>query len=90
MPPRRLTYEGIAADLRARIEAGEYPPGSQMPSYSQVAAMYSVSVTTAQAALRMLRFAGLIRTELGRGTFVVGDEDVDDLQTEGDQPPDGG
>lgn len=83
MPPRRLTYAQIAADLRARIKSGEYPAGSQMPSYSRVAAMYSVSVTTAQQAIRVLRYEGLLRTELGKGTFVAGDE-------EGDQPPSDG
>jgi len=33
MPPRRLTYQGIADDLADRIKHGEYPPDQQIPSY---------------------------------------------------------
>jgi GntR family transcriptional regulator len=71
MPPQRQGYRKIAADLRERIYAGEYPPGSALPSYAQLRAIYSVSVTTVQAALRELRNWGLITGEPGVGVFVV-------------------
>lgn len=71
MPPERLTYREIADDLEARIASGEYPPGSPLPSYRQLSEMYSVSVTTAQSAMRLLRDRGLTESVLGRGTFVV-------------------
>jgi len=73
MPPARLTYRDIADDLEARIRGGEYPPGSRLPSYAQVAAMYSVSVTTAQSAYRVLRERNLTETRLGFGIFVPDD-----------------
>jgi DNA-binding GntR family transcriptional regulator len=71
MPPARLTYKDIAADLDARIRSGEYPAGVMLPSYRAIAEIYSVSVTTAQSALRILRERGLIRGQLGVGNFVV-------------------
>ena len=71
VPPTRLSYRQIADDLAARIAAGEYLPGSRLPSYSQIAAIYSVSVTTAQSAVRLLHERGLTRGEPGRGTFVA-------------------
>lgn len=71
MPPTRLTYRQIADDLAERIATGEYPPGTKLPSYSQLASIYSCSVTTAQAALRVLRERGLTYSELGRGTYVL-------------------
>lgn len=71
MPPTRLTYRQIADDIAERIRRGEYPSGSALPSYRALADMYSVSVSTAQAAVRLLRERGLTRTELGRGVFVA-------------------
>ncbi|MCO8274526.1 GntR family transcriptional regulator [Actinoplanes sp. TRM 88003] len=35
MPPR-YRYEAIADDLEQRIEAGEFPPGSRLPSRRQL------------------------------------------------------
>lgn len=69
--PRRLTQRQIAVDLAERIRNGEYPPGSQLPSYRQLADLYSVSVSTAQRVILILSVQGLVQGEPGRGTFVV-------------------
>ena len=69
--PRRMTYEEIADDLAARIESGEYPPDTQLPSYAQIAELYSVSLSTAQRAVLVLRLRGLTYTQPGVGVFVV-------------------
>lgn len=74
MPPKQLSYRQIADDLAARIASGEYPPGSRLPSYSQLAVMYSCSVTTAQSAVRLLHERGLTYGSSGRGVFVAGIE----------------
>ncbi len=66
----RLTYREIADDLAARIRSGEYPPGAPLPSYSKLADLYSVSVSTAQRAVALLHDRGLITGEPGRGVFV--------------------
>jgi GntR family transcriptional regulator len=65
-----LDYRGIANDIEARIAAGEYPPGSKIPSYSQLADLYSVSISTAQRAVIVLRERGLVVGSQGRGVFV--------------------
>ena len=63
----------IADDLSARIRSGEYPPGSKLPTLRELAALYSVSVSTIQRALDRVDERGLIISSQGRGTFVVDD-----------------
>jgi GntR family transcriptional regulator len=65
-----LNYRGIADDIAARIAAGEYPPGAKIPSYSQLAELYSVSISTAQRAVTILQERGLAVGAQGRGVFV--------------------
>jgi GntR family transcriptional regulator len=65
-----MNYRGIADDIAARIATGEYPPGSKIPSYSQLAALYSVSISTAQRAVMVLRERGHVVGAQGRGVFV--------------------
>lgn len=71
MPPKHLTYRQIADEMEARIRSGEYLPGTLLPSYKQLAQLYSVGISTAQAALRVLRERGLTESEPGRGTYVI-------------------
>jgi len=68
--PRRLTAHEIAADLAARIRSGEHPPGSRLPSYTELADLYSVSRSTAQRVMLILSAQGVVRGEPGRGVFV--------------------
>jgi DNA-binding GntR family transcriptional regulator len=75
MPPRRLTYRGIADDLQDRIHAGQYPPGSKLPTYREIAELYEVSQATAYRAVSLLADRGAVEGESGRGVFVVDDED---------------
>jgi GntR family transcriptional regulator len=72
MPPRNLTYREIADDLAARIRAGEvgYKPGDQLLSLTRLAALYSVSVSTASRAMGLLHDRGLVESVVGRGVFV--------------------
>lgn len=69
--PVRMTFRDIANDLAARIRNGEYPPGSLIPSYADLADLYSVSTATAYRAVSLLTDRGLVRGEQGRGVFVV-------------------
>lgn len=70
--PIPKTYLEIADDLAARIAAGEYPPGKMIPSYAHIADIYSVSVSTAQRAVRVLQHERhLVVGASGRGVFVV-------------------
>jgi GntR family transcriptional regulator len=66
-------YEQIAAVLRARIEAGKYPPGRAIPSAPALAAEFGVARMTVVRALRVLANDGLVRTHARRGTYVTGE-----------------
>lgn len=68
--PVKLTYRQIADDLTERIRRGEYPPGQQLPSYTQLATLYSVSPATAARAYALLRDRGTVESAAGRGMFV--------------------
>lgn len=68
-PPAK--YRQIAADLRARIEAGEYPVGAQLPTRPEMAEEYGAAPGTVENALGALRQLGLIETRQGSGTFVL-------------------
>jgi len=70
VPINRFSHRQIADDLDARIRAGEYKPGTRLPSYSQLAEIYSVSVATVTRALGLLRDRGLIEGVHGVGVFV--------------------
>ena len=57
--------------LRARILDGQYPQGSQMPSESELGALFRVSRITVRQALGDLQKEGLIFKIHGKGTFVA-------------------
>jgi GntR family transcriptional regulator len=69
--PVPLSYREIADDLTGRIRAGEYPPGSRLPTLRELADLYSISVSTVQRALSLVEDRGLIVSPQGRGIFVV-------------------
>jgi DNA-binding GntR family transcriptional regulator len=68
MPPRTpdLPSARVEADLRRRIEAGEWDHDEAMPA---VAAEYGVSRTSVSRALRTLAGEGLVRIVPRWGTF---------------------
>ena len=63
-------YEQVAADLRRRIEAGEFAGRDEPLTDGGLAAGYQVSIGTIRKALRILRAEGLVRTSHGRGSSV--------------------
>ena len=68
-PPK---YAQVIAELQRRIEAGEYPPGSLLPSEHQLSAEFGIARPTVVRALRVLRQDGWIETQQGKGSFVRG------------------
>jgi DNA-binding GntR family transcriptional regulator len=64
-------YVQLADDLAARIERGEYPVGSRLPSEAELAEHYGTAKMTVRRALEVLRERGLVRTLHGRGSVVV-------------------
>jgi|HubBroStandDraft_1064217.scaffolds.fasta_scaffold25409_3 DNA-binding GntR family transcriptional regulator len=68
-PPK---YAQIIAELQRRIESGEYPAGSLLPSEHQLSGEFGTARPTVVRALRELRQAGWIDTQQGKGSFVRG------------------
>ncbi|MFG1916072.1 GntR family transcriptional regulator [Micromonospora sp. NPDC048898] len=66
----RPRHEQIAADIRARIMAGELPSGSQLPSTAQLINQYSVANATVQRALAALKEEGYLHSRVGKGVYV--------------------
>lgn len=63
-------FKRIANDITEKINSGELPPGSKLPSIRELADMYDVSTGTSYRALSILHERDLIVGEPGRGTFV--------------------
>jgi len=68
-PPK---YAQVVAEIRRRIESGEYAPGSLLPSEHQLVDSFSVSSPTIVKALASLRQDGWIETQQGKGSFARG------------------
>ncbi|HEU5110519.1 MAG TPA: GntR family transcriptional regulator [Micromonosporaceae bacterium] len=65
-----LTYRQIADDLERRIRAGQYPPGTAIPSYRGLSGLYGMSVSTVQEAVVLLQDRGVVVGRPGVGVFV--------------------
>lgn len=63
-------YKEIADELRGRIERGEYRPGEQIPSESEVMAEFEAGRETVTKALRLLKDLGLTVSTQGRPATV--------------------
>ncbi len=63
-------YRYLADEIRRLIRAGEWPPGSQIPTELELARRFRVSRGTVRQALQLLTQEGLLSREQGRGTFV--------------------
>nr|WP_254126993.1 GntR family transcriptional regulator [Aquihabitans sp. G128] len=70
---RTIRYRDIAADLRGRVEGGEFTAGRLLPSESELSGAYSASRVTIRKALEALRAEGLVDARQGFGWFVAGE-----------------
>lgn len=68
--PVPMSADEIVEDLTERIHGGEYPPGSQMPTYHTLQKLYGVSYTTIYTVIKILKDRGTLVGKQGRGTFV--------------------
>jgi DNA-binding GntR family transcriptional regulator len=57
--------------LRRRIESGQYPPDTRVPTESELVEAFEVARTTARRAIAVLREEGLIYTVPQRGSYVT-------------------
>jgi DNA-binding GntR family transcriptional regulator len=65
-------YAQVVAEIQKRIERGDYPPGSLLPSEHQLVLDFEVSRPTIVKSLSALRQDGWIDTQQGKGSFVRG------------------
>lgn len=70
--PGQSRYAALAAALRHRIVAAEWPPGTPLPAETSLAAEHGVALGTLRRALELLAEQGLIERRHGKGTFVRG------------------
>ncbi len=61
----------LAGILTERISSGTYPPGSRMPSITDLTQEFGLARSTVQKALGEMKRRGLIVTSV-MGTFVAG------------------
>jgi GntR family transcriptional regulator len=64
-------YLQLAAILRRAIESGQLRPRDPVPSETYLMQEHGLSRDTVRHALEVLRQEGLVKTFVGRGTFVM-------------------
>ena len=67
---RASKFEHLKALLTEQIRSGEFPPGSQLPSYRKLIRSCGVSQSTVNKVFTDLARSGLIYVESGRGYYV--------------------
>lgn len=65
-------HKQLVRILSEEIVSGRLPRGSVLPSEADLCRQYGISRSTVRQTLAGLAREGLVRTEAGRGTFVVG------------------
>jgi len=69
--------------VRNKIETGEYPPGTAIPSECELAETYGINRQTVRKAIDALVNEGLLKRVAGKGVYVLGqkvERDLDELQ----------
>ena len=70
MPAPETKKQRVIDDLTRRIRAGEWRPGTRLPSRARLAAEYEVSEQTIRDATRELVTAGLLESVRRGGLYV--------------------
>lgn len=80
---RSPLYIQLREVIRGKIETGEYPPGTAIPSENQLAETYGLNRLSVRSALEALENEGLLKSVQGKGVFVRGVKTQRDLETLG-------
>ncbi len=72
-PPtrKRKLAEMVVDELRRRIGAGEFGPGTKLPTESQLTTHFGVSRTVIREAIAALAADGMVQPRQGAGVFVM-------------------
>jgi len=65
-------YLNLAAVLRHRLHARDWPPEARLPTIAELARSYSVATVTVRQAIAILEAEGYVRCQQGVGTFATG------------------
>jgi GntR family transcriptional regulator len=76
-------YLQLREVVRGKIEDGEYPPGTAIPSENELAETYGINRLTVRSAIDALVSEGLLRRVQGKGVYVLGSKMERDLETLG-------
>jgi GntR family transcriptional repressor for pyruvate dehydrogenase complex len=66
-------YEQVVSQIKTMIEQGVYKKGDMLPSEKELMQLTGVSRITVREALKILAEVGLIKTQKGKGSFVLAD-----------------
>lgn len=80
---RSPLYIQLREVIRGKIEDGEFPPGTAIPSENQLAEIYGLSRLSVRSALEALENEGLLKSVQGKGVFVQGPKTRRDMETLG-------
>jgi len=71
MHPSEPLYKQVEKRIVQRLAEGEWKPGDQLPTESQLAERFGVAVFTIRAGIRELVAANILIRKQGKGTFVA-------------------
>lgn len=72
--PQSPLYLQLRELIRSKIENGEYPPGTAIPSVGTLAEKYGIHRLSVRSAISALIGEGLLKSVQGKGIFVVGEK----------------
>ncbi|PZG07929.1 GntR family transcriptional regulator [Micromonospora craterilacus] len=75
-------WRQLADLLRARIAAGEWPPGARLPSETDLVQQYELGRTTVRRAISSLRSAGVVEVIHGWGMRVPAPREMERVVAE--------
>ncbi len=73
----KLVASEVERSLRDRIAAGEWSKTGQLPTERDIALEYNVARNTARKAISAIVDDGLVARHVGRGTFILGQDDLE-------------
>lgn len=84
----KLTYRSplhtqLREVLRTKIDEGEYPPGTCIPSESQLVETYGLNRLSVRSAVAALEYEGLLHSVQGKGVFVAAPKLERDMESLG-------
>lgn len=79
---KRPMYQQIMEQIKQRIAVGDWAPNTQLPSIRELATEIKVSIITIKRAYMELERDGVILTQQGKGSWVNGSQNLNELQHE--------